>query len=89
MRYDQSSQTLTCTSTGGPATTVTWSRDNTTILLDGSTFQASQIVTDTSTATYENRLRMVSKSASLSGTYRCSVWNTGGSDEDSLVITGQ
>ncbi|CAI8028832.1 hypothetical protein GBAR_LOCUS16386, partial [Geodia barretti] len=31
MTYDPSTETLTCISTGGPATTVTWTRDSTTV----------------------------------------------------------
>ena len=30
--YDSNTQTLTCVSTGGPATTVTWTRDSTTVI---------------------------------------------------------
>ena len=88
--YDSALQTVICTSTGGPVTSVTWSRDNVPIdITDRTTYQHSQVVTDTSTATYQSRLMLVSKSASLSGTYTCSVGNTIGTDEDSLDITGE
>lgn len=45
--YEQSSQTLICTSRGGPATSVTWSLNNSLILVDGNTYQTSQIITTT------------------------------------------
>ena len=80
MRYDSQSQTFTCVSSGGPATTVSWMRDGSTLLADGTTYETSQILTESSTATYENRLSIVSKSDSLSGRYTCSVVNRGGSD---------
>ena len=32
MTFDPSQLTLTCISTGGPATTVTWTRDSTTVI---------------------------------------------------------
>jgi len=89
MRYARSSQTITCTSTGGPATTVSWRKDGVPIVLDGSTYQQSQIITDTRAATYQNKLTIVSKSSSLSGTYTCSIGNTWGTVMASTSITGQ
>ena len=43
--------TFTCTSTGGPATTVSWRRDGTT-LSDGNNYSITSQVTDAETATY-------------------------------------
>jgi hypothetical protein len=85
--YDSSSQTLICTSTGGPATSVTWSRDNTPLVVDGTTYQQSQVITNVRTSTYQNRLRIVSKLASLSGTYTCSVGNSKRTIVASVEIT--
>ena len=79
--YESPVQTLVCTSTGGPATSVTWSRDNTPLVVDGTTYEHSQIIMNTHTATYQNRLRIVDKSASLSGMYTCSVGNEGGQQQ--------
>ena len=89
IRYERSSQTLVCTSIGGPATSVTWTRDNTHLVVDRTTYQHSQIITDTSTATYENRLTLVSKSSSLSGVYTCSVRSQRGNDIGSIEVSGQ
>ena len=91
LRYDRLSQTMICTSTGGPATTVTWSRDGDPIRADqlATSYQEVQLVTSTKTATYENHLRLVSKSSSLSGNYTCSVGNSEGESNASIEISGQ
>ena len=87
--YEGSSQIITCTSRGGPASSVTWSLNHSPILVDGSTYQASQIVLDTSTATYQNRLTIVAKSREVSGKYTCVVRNARGSATASLSISGK
>ena len=51
---DRNSTTLTCTSTGGPPTTVTWRKNG--VLVDDSLFHQSQRVVDTENSTYENVL---------------------------------
>ena len=83
--YERSSQTLVCNSTGGPATSVTWSRDDTPLVVDGTTYEHSQIITDTDTATYQNRLRIVHRS-SQSHVYTCTVSNLWGNSSESKVI---
>ena len=53
--------TLTCTSTGGPATTVSWRRDGT-MLSDDSTYSiTSQVLTNTATATYTHTLTVTGR----------------------------
>ena len=89
LSYDTSSSTFTCTSSGGPATSVSWRRDGSLLAVDGTTFEATQVVTDTSTATYENRLTIVGKSEDLSGTYSCTVGNAAGSDSAQITQTGE
>ena len=89
IRYERSSQTVICTSTGGPATTVTWRRSNATLTVDQVTYQQSQVITNTSTATYENRLRLVKESPETYGVYTCTVSNLRGSDSSApLRVTG-
>ena len=58
--------TLTCISTGGPATTVTWTRDS-----DLVTQGAKTVLVDNSTARYIHSLNITT-----GGEYRCSVTNT-------------
>ena len=86
--YEGPLQTLVCTSKGGPASSVTWSLNGSRILADGNTYRTSQIITNTSTATYQNQLTIVAKSAALSGNYTCSVGNTRGIATASMEISG-
>ena len=74
--------TLTCTSTGGPATTVTWTVDNHTVTEDRN---QSQILTDPETATYNHTLAVTGR---LVGWYECSVSNTKSSSNRSLMVVG-
>ena len=87
MQYDRASQTITCTTSGGPATDVTWFKDNEKITMTSSEV-CSQVITNTSSATYENRLRIVDKSSKVAGTYTCKVTNPRGSTNESLYIQG-
>ena len=64
--------TLTCTSTGGPATTVSWRKDGT-VLSDDSNHDITSRVTDPVTATYTNTLTVTGR---LPGQYDCSVSNS-------------
>ena len=91
VQYDRASQTITCTSTGGPATHVTWYKDDAQINMvsnEGGIYEHLQIITDTVSATYENRLRIVDKSSETAGTYTCEVRNPRGSGNESLYIQG-
>ena len=58
--------TLTCISTGGPATTVTWTRDSTTVT-EGN---KKTVLNDPVTAQYTHTLTMT-----LPGLYTCTVAN--------------
>ena len=70
--------TLTCTSTGGPATTVTWTRDNETIS-GGVT-----LLDDSVTARYTHTLTVTER---LGGQYKCTVSNNKpSSDTAELMI---
>ena len=70
--------TLTCISTGGPATTVTWTRDSE--MLNGST-----VLNDTVTAQYTHTLTVTGR---LGGLYTCTVANDKPS-EDSAQLNVQ
>ena len=63
--------TLTCTSTGGPATIVSWRKDGKR-LSDDSTYNITSEVTDAVTATYTHTLTV---SGRLVGEYHCNVSN--------------
>ena len=63
--------TLTCVSTGGPATIVTWTRDGNNVPYDA-THELTQTVTDQFNIVYSNVLTVT---GSESGIYTCSVTN--------------
>ena len=86
--YDSASRTLTCTSTGSPATTVTWTKDGDTLTVDGTTYSMTQIVTDRGSSTYENVLTLPA-TGDISGTYVCQVENAlGDSNTMTADVTG-
>ena len=60
--------TLTCISTGGPATTVIWTRDSATATGDEMT-----VFNDVTTATYTHTLTVTGR---LGGDYQCNVSNS-------------
>ena len=79
--------TLTCTSTGGPVSTVSWRRDGT-MLSDDSTYSiTSQILVDAETATYTHTLTVTGR---LVGEYQCNVSNNKPSSASRmLAIVGE
>ena len=79
--------TLTCTSTGGPVSTVSWRRDGT-MLSDDSTYSITSQVTDSETATYTHTLTVTGR---LVGQYQCSVSNirTPSGSSRSLTVVGK
>ena len=73
--------TLTCTSTGGPATTVTWTRDSETVS-GGMT-----VLDDPVTAQYTHTLTVAGR---LGGQYQCNVSNNKPSqDTASFIVAGK
>ena len=70
--------TLTCISTGGPATTVTWTRDSITITEGNETVLNSAV-----TAEYTHTLNVTA-----AGDYRCTVANTAFSDSATITLQG-
>ena len=79
-----------CRSSGGPATDVNWLKDGVMVSSDGQLYEQSQIVINTTSATYENRLTLLDKSSRAAGTgvYTCQVTNLRGSWNESLSVEG-
>ena len=74
--------TLTCISTGGPATTVTWTRDSTTV-----TEGTETVLDDNVTAQYTHTLTV---SGRLGGLYTCTVSNNKPSTASvNIIIQGK
>ena len=73
--------TLTCISTGGPATTVTWTRDSVTV-----TEGTETVLDDPVTAQYTHTLTVTGR---LGGLYTCTVANEVSSGmSDSFIVKG-
>ena len=70
---------LTCISTGGPATTVTWTR-NMEVVTEGT----ETVLDDPVTAQYTHTL-----TGSIAGDYRCTVTNDISSDTATLTVQGE
>ena len=70
--------TLTCISTGGPATTVTWTRDSTTV-----TEGTETVLDDPETAQYTHTLTVI---GNHSGLYMCSVTNNKPSHDSASIL---
>ena len=90
LNYDSTTNTLVCTSTGGPVTTVLWSKENSSgITNDPEYYEQSMAIISTTTATYESRLRILNKSSESTGDYTCMVSNSRGSSAQSIHIEGK
>ena len=79
---------LTCTSTGGPATNVTWRKDGTALVVDGITYRQTQMVINANTATYQNVLTVAQSVSSIYGVYRCTIGNARGTS-GALEVRGE
>ena len=77
--------TLTCTSTGGPATTVSWTVNNQTVTEDSAHNITCQILTDPEEATYHHTLAVTGR---LEGRYECRVSNRESSASGYLMAVG-
>ena len=74
--------TLTCISTGGPATTVTWTRDSVTVIEGTQT-----VLTNQQNAHYTHTLTITGRQE---GMYKCSVANTVSSNiSEGLNVQGE
>ena len=76
--FDYDQLTLTCISTGGPATTVTWTRDSTTV-----TTGNVSVLADPETAQYTHSLAV-----STGGEYICTVENNKPSSDSATITLG-
>ena len=79
---DSDSQfTLTCISTGGPATTVTWTRDSITV-----TEGTEAVLDDPVTAQYTHTLTVNGR---VGGLYTCTVANIVSNESSQLIVSGK
>ena len=90
LTFDVRSTTLTCTSTGGPATTVTWRKDGIVITLN-TTHQQTKRLVDSVNGTYQTVLT-IDPSVGFSGIvgkYNCTVKNTRGGSSITVDVKGK
>ena len=87
LTYNNRSRTLTCTSTGGPATTVTWRRNGVAITL-GATHLETKSLIDSVNGTYQTVLTIDSsvEPSGLVGNYNCTVQNIRGTSSMSVFV---
>ena len=78
-------ESLTCSSSGGPAANVTWERNGVPLNLNGTAYQQTQTVTNTSTSAYETTLTS-SDASVFAGPFTCTVSNTRGNDTETISI---
>ena len=85
--FDDQSRTLTCTSTGGPATTVTWRRDGVVITLND-TYKQSKSLVDPVNGSYKTVLNidLCVDESDIVGTYNCTVQNDRGESSETVDI---
>ena len=79
--------TLKCTSTGSPATAVTWTKDGV-LLTNSEVIHMSQLLTDGTTATYSNLLSFDALPSMVVGLYSCTVDNDFGAATQTITFTG-
>ena len=90
LTLDRESRTLTCTSTGGPATTVTWTKDGA-VITPSTTHQQTQMIVDTVGGIYQNTLTIAQSVTgdNLYGLYSCMVENSRGSSNRTVYFYGK
>ena len=90
LTYNDQFRTLTCTSTGGPATNVTWMRDGVVITLNATHHQTKSVV-DAVNGTYQTVLTINSSvgQSDIVGTYNCTVENDRGESSETVVVSGE
>ena len=88
LTFDGQSRTLTCTSTGGRATNVTWTKDGT-VITPSTAFQQTKRVGNAARGIYHNILN-IAQSVAERGLYGCMVENSwGSSNRIELYIYGK
>ena len=85
LTFDSKSKTFTCTSTGGPATTVTWRR-NGVVITPNATHQQTKRLVYPEKGTYQTVLTIAPSVGQ--GTYNCTVENVRGKSSKAYVVTG-
>ena len=83
--FDRNSTSLTCTSTGGPPTTVSWRKNG--VPVDLSLYEQSQRLVDAESATYQSVL-FSDDVTNLVGAFTCEVSNVRGTAQETVELNG-
>lgn len=78
LNFDEEKQALSCTSTGGPPTIVSWMKDNQPIVFSGTTYWQTQTIINLNTSTYATILYIGLREDQdqVIGNYTCKVQNS-------------
>ena len=77
LNFDEENQTLSCISTGGPPTTVSWMKDDHPIIANGTTYWQTQTIVNQSSSTYATILYVGPREPDqVIGNYTCKVENS-------------
>lgn len=79
---------LTCISTGGPVTTVTWRINNQPLMMGDTRYQQTQIVVNATNAEYNSTLSS-DDIKNFVGILTCTVQNVRGSDSMTISTNGK
>ena len=90
LTFNRQSSTLTCNSTGGPATTVTWKKDGVVITLSA-TYQQTKSLVDPVAGSYQTVLTIDPSVGQqyIVGLYNCTVENDRGTSSQTVVVSGE
>lgn len=78
---------VNCTSTGSPATRVTWTKDGV-LLTESDTYRMTQVLYSGTTSTYFNMLEVNTGPYAVTGDYSCEVSNSLGSTTRNVTFRG-
>ena len=85
--FDRNSTTLTCTSTGGPPTVVTWRKNGAVVNTSNSVYEQSQRLVDAEDSNYESIL-FNSDVADFVGSFTCEISNVRGTAQLTVELNG-
>ena len=91
LRFDRRRQALSCTSTGGPPTTVKWAKNGQPLNIDEVTHSQTQKITDASSSMFVTTVFIHHRPdlSEIVGNYSCIVINSRGMNQQTFEIQGK
>ena len=88
LEYNHTSCTLTCTSSGGPVDSVTWTK-NISLLSDSDQYSTHQEIVNFTESRCDHTLTIHNREPThIIGTYDCTVSNSNSSDTETISLYG-